>query len=305
MWESRLSGIGVRHLYHVGGNVYEMIKENKNGWNLEVFRNRYSEVLERYDYVVGDWGYSQLRLRGFFKENNPRSNKESTIAGFEDYINEYCNFGCAYFILEKVGQTDRPDDLVDPLAEEAEKSASETADHAEGGHALDEAATVSRTESMEQPIRGDRYNRGGIEVRSGRPSRPAKGNNDRPGESRNNGDRPAQERLDRDNGHVSNDRTGRGDRKGGNERNTSVSVSSNRSSERPERIDRSDRRHNQRRSGADVTLQERRNDGNRRPRKPGSVNGDSSSPPQGQRDKSNQHQQQRPKNPPLSNPSSD
>ncbi len=27
---------------------------------------RFSEVLARYDYIVGDWGYEQLRLRGFF-----------------------------------------------------------------------------------------------------------------------------------------------------------------------------------------------------------------------------------------------
>ena len=26
---------------------------------------RFSEVLARYDYIVGDWGYEQLRLRGF------------------------------------------------------------------------------------------------------------------------------------------------------------------------------------------------------------------------------------------------
>ncbi|MBC8081378.1 MAG: DUF1027 domain-containing protein [Gorillibacterium sp.] len=284
-------------MYHVGGNVYEMIKDNKNGWNLEVFRNRYSEVLERYDYVVGDWGYNQLRLRGFFKENNPRSNKESTIAGFEDYINEYCNFGCAYFILEKVGQTDRPDDLIDPLAEETESSTTESADRVE-----EEGAKGGYPDSTEQPVRGDRYNRGGVEARPGRPSRLAKGVHDRSVESRGNGDRSVQER---DGGHVANDRTGRNDRKGSSDRNASAAISSNRISERPERIDRSDRRHNQRRSGADATLQERRNDGNRRPRKPGSLSGEASSQAQGQRDKSSQHPQQRPKTPPFNNPSAD
>ncbi|GIP31111.1 YutD family protein [Paenibacillus sp. J2TS4] len=85
----------------VGGNIYELVKDNKNGWNYEAFRDRYSEVLERYDYIVGDWGYSQLRLRGFFKETHPKANKDSSIVGLEDYLNEYCNFGCAYFILEK------------------------------------------------------------------------------------------------------------------------------------------------------------------------------------------------------------
>lgn len=86
----------------VGGKTYELVKENRNGWNLEAFRNRYSEVLERYDYVVGDWGYNQLRLKGFFKDNHPKATKETSFSSFQDYLIEYCNFGCAYFILEKV-----------------------------------------------------------------------------------------------------------------------------------------------------------------------------------------------------------
>lgn len=88
-------------LIHIGGKSYELIHENRNGWNPEAFRNRYSEVLERYDYIIGDWGYNQLRLKGFFKDNHQKATKDSTFSAASDYINEYCNFGCAYFILEK------------------------------------------------------------------------------------------------------------------------------------------------------------------------------------------------------------
>lgn len=85
----------------VGESQYELIKEHKNGWNSDVFKARYSEVLDRYDYIVGDWGYNQMRLRGFYKESNGKATKDSVIDGFQDYIDEYCNFGCAYFVLEK------------------------------------------------------------------------------------------------------------------------------------------------------------------------------------------------------------
>ena len=88
-------------LIHIGGKSYELIHENRNGWNPEAFRNRYSEVLERYDYIIGDWGYNQLRLKGFFRDNHQKANKDSVFSAASDYINEYCNFGCAYFILEK------------------------------------------------------------------------------------------------------------------------------------------------------------------------------------------------------------
>jgi len=88
-------------LIHIAGNTYELIFENRNGWNVEAFRNRYSEVLDRYDYIVGDWGYNQLRLKGFFRDGHQKATKDTTFSYMTDYINEYCNFGCAYFILEK------------------------------------------------------------------------------------------------------------------------------------------------------------------------------------------------------------
>ncbi|MEB3100347.1 YutD family protein [Ferviditalea candida] len=88
-------------MIHIMDKTFELVQEHKNGWNPEAFRERYSEILDRYDYIVGDWGYNQLRLKGFFKETNPKANKETSIAGLQDYLNEYCNFGCAYFVLEK------------------------------------------------------------------------------------------------------------------------------------------------------------------------------------------------------------
>lgn len=88
-------------MIHIGGRSYELVQDHKNGWNPEAFRDRYSDVLERYDYVIGDWGYNQLRLKGFFRDNHPKATSGSTISGLVDYINEYCNFGCAYFVLLK------------------------------------------------------------------------------------------------------------------------------------------------------------------------------------------------------------
>ncbi len=53
-------------MIQIQGLQFEIVEEAKNGWNEEVFKERYSEVLNKYDYIVGDWGYNQLRLRGFF-----------------------------------------------------------------------------------------------------------------------------------------------------------------------------------------------------------------------------------------------
>ncbi|MBA1393743.1 DUF1027 domain-containing protein, partial [Lactobacillus sp. XV13L] len=62
---------------------------------------RYNTVLRKYDYIVGDWGYGQLRLRGFYDNERPQAKLDQKIATLQDYLLEYCNFGCEYFVLER------------------------------------------------------------------------------------------------------------------------------------------------------------------------------------------------------------
>ncbi|MCO6543605.1 MAG: YutD family protein [Lactobacillus sp.] len=73
------------------------------GDNLDTRRlaMRYNAVLRKYDYIVGDWGYGQLRLRGFYDNERPQAKIDQKIATLQDYLLEYCNFGCDYFVLER------------------------------------------------------------------------------------------------------------------------------------------------------------------------------------------------------------
>lgn len=81
---------------------YEVLKDEREAFNEEAFRDRFIDVLSRYDYIVGDWGYNQLRLRGFFDDRNQKATYDTKISTLQDYLHEYCNFGCAYFVLKKV-----------------------------------------------------------------------------------------------------------------------------------------------------------------------------------------------------------
>lgn len=83
---------------------YEIVEEFRDGFDEEALNDRFSEVLLKYDYILGDWGYGQLRLKGFFEDRNAKSTYETKISTVQDYIYEYCNFGCAYFILKKIGK---------------------------------------------------------------------------------------------------------------------------------------------------------------------------------------------------------
>ncbi|WP_375180037.1 YutD family protein [Enterococcus rotai] len=87
----------------IGERQYLLVKNHREAFDGERLGERFSDVLSRYDYIVGDWGYDQLRLKGFFNESNRKAAPEQRIDTLEDYLYEYCNFGCAYFVIERVG----------------------------------------------------------------------------------------------------------------------------------------------------------------------------------------------------------
>ncbi|MBD3109055.1 DUF1027 domain-containing protein [Bacillus sp. AGMB 02131] len=88
---------------------YELVEDHRSGFNEEAFKARYSEILNKYDYIVGDWGYGQLRLRGFFDDQNQKASFDTKISTLSEYLYEFCNFGCAYFVLKKVKVSNNKD----------------------------------------------------------------------------------------------------------------------------------------------------------------------------------------------------
>ncbi|UFJ39686.1 DUF1027 domain-containing protein [Brevibacillus humidisoli] len=85
--------------------TFELVEEHRGGWNPEIFKERYSDILDKYDYIVGDWGYGQLRLRGFYDNVNRKVPFEQKIASLDEYLHEFCNFGCAYFVLRRLASS--------------------------------------------------------------------------------------------------------------------------------------------------------------------------------------------------------
>lgn len=86
----------------IDGRRYQVVSEYKDAVDREALNNRYDDVLAKYDYIVGDWGYDQLRLRGFYHDDNAQAAADQTISHLEDYLYEFCNFGCAYFVIERL-----------------------------------------------------------------------------------------------------------------------------------------------------------------------------------------------------------
>ncbi|HHZ6831860.1 TPA: YutD family protein [Staphylococcus aureus] len=105
----------------VDQHYFELIENYRECFNEEQFIARYSDILDKYDYIVGDYGYDQLRLKGFYKDSNKKAEMSKRFSNIQDYIFEYCNFGCPYFVLrhfskqevKKLIEEVHPSDVID------------------------------------------------------------------------------------------------------------------------------------------------------------------------------------------------
>ena len=86
----------------IGHMNFELVEDYREAFNEEEFTEKYSELLNKYDYIVGDIGYGKLRLAGFYRLGKKKIEPDKRVDAIEEYLNEYCNFGCAYFILRKM-----------------------------------------------------------------------------------------------------------------------------------------------------------------------------------------------------------
>jgi len=82
-------------------NEYTLIENYKDGFDLETLTERYTSYFEEYDYILGDWAYGKLRLKGFCDKNNKLFKKINNYELVKEYIKENCAYDCKYFILKK------------------------------------------------------------------------------------------------------------------------------------------------------------------------------------------------------------
>ena len=80
---------------------YDVIKDVDDAVDEEAIKERLTDYFYEFDYVVGDWAYSKLRLKGFYKKENKKVSKINNIENLGKYIDDYCAYGCKYFVLEK------------------------------------------------------------------------------------------------------------------------------------------------------------------------------------------------------------
>lgn len=86
----------------INDKEYEVVENYNDAIDVELLQEKITDYFDGFDYIVGDWAYGKLRLKGFYKSNNKNCKPYNDYSSVKDYLKKYCAFGCGYFILEKI-----------------------------------------------------------------------------------------------------------------------------------------------------------------------------------------------------------
>ena len=86
----------------IDNREYKLIEDYKSGFDLDAITSRLTDYFHHFDYIVGDWSYGKLRLKGFCKKENKNYRELNDFNKKEQYINDSCAYDCKYFVLENV-----------------------------------------------------------------------------------------------------------------------------------------------------------------------------------------------------------
>ena len=84
------------------GNKYELIRNDKDCFDYEDIKEKTTEYFEDYDYILGDFSYDKVRLKGYYDSTNKKANKINDYKDIDNYIENYCSFGARVFVLKKI-----------------------------------------------------------------------------------------------------------------------------------------------------------------------------------------------------------
>ena len=85
---------------------YKLLEDYRDCFLLDEVKEKLNDTdyFNEFDYILGDYSYDKLRLKGFYKKDNKNAKELNSFEFIKDYINDYCSYGCKYFILEKVSK---------------------------------------------------------------------------------------------------------------------------------------------------------------------------------------------------------
>ena len=88
--------------YKFNEKEYELVENYKDGFDYDAVNEKITEYFDDFDYIVGDWSYGKVRLKGFYDSNNKNKKSYNDYNKCSDYIKNECAYDARWFALKKL-----------------------------------------------------------------------------------------------------------------------------------------------------------------------------------------------------------
>lgn len=86
----------------INNKKYEVIKNVGDAIDIEEISKYITDYFDSFDYILGDYAYNKLRLKGFNNKENKNFKPINDIASLEEYLKNHCAFHCRHFVISRV-----------------------------------------------------------------------------------------------------------------------------------------------------------------------------------------------------------
>lgn len=80
---------------------YKVIKNVRDALDIAELEEKLTDYFDGFDYILGDYAYGKLRLKGFNNKENKNFKPYNDIATLDNYIETNCAYGCRHFVISK------------------------------------------------------------------------------------------------------------------------------------------------------------------------------------------------------------
>ena len=88
--------------YTINDKEYELVENYKDGFDYNAVLEKVTDYFDDFDYIVGDWSYGKLRLKGFYDTYNNKTKDYNDYGKCAEYIKNECAYDCRWFSLKKL-----------------------------------------------------------------------------------------------------------------------------------------------------------------------------------------------------------
>ena len=85
----------------IDNKKYELIKDYREAFKLEDLEGIITEYFDDFDYILGDYAYGKVRLKGFNEKSNKNFKPINDYSKIDEYIKNNCAYDCRYFIIKQ------------------------------------------------------------------------------------------------------------------------------------------------------------------------------------------------------------